>query len=292
MRNGIAAIGLAILASACGKESGDAPAATLRFTAIPNENTTELKEKFTPFAKHLSEKLGVPVEYVPTAEYSASVTEFENGGVHLAWFGGLTGVRARLKVEGAEAIAQGKADPEYHTYFIANPASGLKPSDAFPSGLAGKTFTFGSESSTSGRLMPEYFIRKHTGKSPVEFFGREPQFSGAHDKTAKLVESGAVEAGALDYKTYDRLVAEKRIDPAKCFVIWKTPAYPDYNWTAHPELDRMFGKGFIRKLQEALVGIKDPELLKAVNRPEGLIPAKSSDWDDLATLARELGLVR
>lgn len=290
-----------LLLVAAGCDSGkkeDAPApsttkqAVLRFTAIPGDDVTELKEKFAPFEKHMTEKLGVPVKYVPTADYAASVESFISGDVHLAWFGGLTGVRARQAVPGAEAIAQGKADPEYHTYFIAHKDSGLKKGDGFPMGLAGKKFTFGSDSSTSGRLMPEHFIRKHSGKSPAEFFGAEPSFSGSHENTAKLVSAGTFQAGAIDFKTYDRLVAEKKVDPAVCTVIWTTPAYPDYNWTVHPDVEKLFGAGFTKKLQDALVSLKDPALLKAVNRPEGLIPAKSKEWDALAELARELKLVR
>ena len=280
---------LGALALGCGETPSDP---VLKFTAIPGDNTTDLKAKFAPFEKHMSLELGVPVEYVTTTHYAASVTSFINGDIHLAWFGGLSGVRARDKVPGARAIAQGKADPEYHTYFIAHVDSGLERSDSFPKGLEGKTFTFGSNGSTTGRLMPEYFIRKNTGKTPAEFFGRAMSFSGSHEKTARFVESGQFQAGAIDYKTYERLVAEKEIDPEKCRVIWETPPYPDYNWTAHPDLEKQFGDGFTERLQAALIELKDPALLRAINRPEGLIPAKNEDWDGLRELARELGLVR
>ncbi len=264
----------------------------LRFTAIPNENTTELAERFAPLARHLSEVLGVPVEYVPTIDYTASVQAFTNGDVQLAWFGGLTGVEARRKVPGSRAIAMGKVDAAYKSYFVASSESGLEPSEEFPLAMAGHTFTFGSRRSTSGRMMPEYYIRKYTGKSPAEFFGSEPGFSGSHDKTAKLVEAGTYDAGALDYKTYDRMVAEGKLDPTRCRIIWTTPPYADYNFTAHPSLEESFGKGFIERLQEALVSLDDPALLDAVNRPEGLVPASNEDFAALESLALELGLVR
>jgi len=269
-------------------DSKPAAPAVLKFTAIPGDRTTELREKFAPFEKYLSDTLGVKAEYVPTADYNASVDAFVNGQVQLAWFGGLTGVRAGLAVPGARAIAQGKVDPEYHSYFIAHKDAGVDLSDGFPTGLAGKKFTFGSESSTSGRLMPEYFIRHSTGKSPREFFGAEMSFSGNHEKTAQLVTAGTFDAGAIDYKTYDRLVAEKKIDPAVCRIVWKTPPYPDYHWMAHPSL----GDATVAKLQAALIAIKDDNLLEAINRKEGLIPAKNEDWNALRDLARELGLVR
>jgi len=133
----------------------ETPPRVLRFSAIPDQNSTELQEKFQPLASYLSNRLGVPVEYVPSRDYQASVEMFKNEDVHLAWFGGLTGVQARGAVEGARAIAQGAADPQYYSYFIAHKDSGLERSDDFPQVISNLRFTFGSESSTSGRLMPE-----------------------------------------------------------------------------------------------------------------------------------------
>ena len=281
---------VALAVMACGGR--DAATETLRFTAIPGDNTTDLTEKFGPLEAYLSEKLGVPVEYVATEDYAASVEAFINGDVHLAWFGGLTGVRARAAVDGARAIAQGKVDPEYRSYFIANADAGIEPGEGFPMGIKGKRFTFGSQGSTSGRLMPEYFIRTFAKMSPQEMFGAEMSFSGSHEKTAKQVEAGTFDAGVMDYKTYDRLVAEKKLDPNRCFVIWETPPFPDYNWTAHPALEELFGPGTIRRLQDVLIGLDRPDLLAAINRPEGLMKAKNEDWDALAGLARDLGLLR
>jgi phosphonate transport system substrate-binding protein len=238
----------------------------LRYTAIPDQNSTELAQRFAPFSAHLAAALGVPVEYVPARDYQASVEMFRGGDVLLAWYGGLTGVQARAAVPGARAIAQGEADPDYYSYVIANAATGLEPSDAFPAALADLTFTFGSESSTSGRLMPEFFIKEFTGKSPAEFFSQAFGFSGSHDKTCELVEAGRFQAGAVNYKVYDKRVAAGDLDPEVCRVIWKTPVYADYNFTAHPDLDRTFGEGFTEKLQQVLVNIQDKQLLAALPR--------------------------
>ena len=282
---------LSIVATGCSSDV-NAERGPIRFSAIPDQNSTELKEKFDLVAAYLSDRLGVPFEYVPSTDYGASVEAFKNGDIHLAWFGGLSGVRARTAVPGARAIAQGKIDPEFKSYFIANGALGLQISDAFPMELEGKTFTFGSRSSTSGRLMPEHFVRQNTGKSPEEFFGGEVGFSNAHDKTAELVASGAYQAGALNYQVYDRLVSEGKLDPKACVKVWETPTYPDYNWTAHPELEELHGAGFIGRIQEALVGMKDGKLLEAAQRADGFIAATNEDFAPLETLARELDLLR
>src|SRR5215470_11056421 len=130
------------------------------FTAIPDQDETRLVERFSRFAKYLETKLGVPVKYVPVKTYPAAVTAFINNDVQLAWFGGFTGVQARHAVEGSEAIAQGAEDVNFKSLVIANAKTGLKPGKDFPKDIAGKSFTFGSRASTSGRVMPEYFIRQ------------------------------------------------------------------------------------------------------------------------------------
>ncbi len=282
-----------LLVSSCDK--GDPTGAAdsvkvLRFSAIPDENTTEQTAKFEKFATYLAETLGIKTEFLPASDYDASVSKFVNGEIHLAWFGGLTGVQARSETEGARAIAQGVEDPQYISYFIAHTDTGLELNDAFPTEIKDLKFTFGSQKSTSGRLMPTHFIRQFTDTDPSEWFSHPSGFSGAHDKTAKLVEAGTFQVGALSYKKYDSMVAAGTLDPAKCKIIWKTPHYADYNWTAHPDLETLFGTGFIDKLQQALIDITDPDLLKALSR-SGIISATNEDFQGIAKIAKDLGLL-
>ncbi len=274
-------------------DAGGAPAtatATLKFSAIPGEDKTELKAKFDPVAKYLSETLGVPCEYVAAETYEASVEMFKNGDIQLAWFGGLTGVQARAAVKGSNAIVQGAEDPEYFSYFIANKRTGLTRSDTFPAEIAELAFTFGSASSTSGRLMPEYFIRQMGGTSPKEFFAKDVGFSGSHAKTVTAVNDGtAIQAGALSYTTFEKMQKAGKADD--CVIVWKTPFYADYNMTAHPDLETTYGAGFTAKLQKALTDITDPGLLSAFQR-SGLIDAKNEDFAAIEKTAVELGMLR
>lgn len=287
---GVAAV--AVMLTGCKQPSStDGSNGVLRFTAIPDHDKVALQAKYDPVAEYLSEKLGVPCEYVPATDYDASVRMFENGDVQIAWFGGLTGVQAMHNVTGARAIAQGVEDPNFKSYFIAHKSTGLTMSEAFPEAMAGKTFTFGSNKSTSGRLMPEYFIRQNTGKSPEEFFGQKPGFSGAHDATIELVDSGQVQVGAVNYKTYDKWAAKEGSDTDNCRIIWKTPDYYDYNFTAHPALDEMFGEGFIDKLQDALVTMDDSLAKSAFDRGS-LIAANNEDFAKIVEVARSLGFIR
>lgn len=293
--------GACALAACSPRTETTAPAATpasgggktLRFSAIPNQNSTELKAKFDPIAAHLSSVLGVPVEFVPSSDYKASVDMFKNGQIQLAWFGGVTGVQARAAVPGAQAIVQGKEDTAFQSFFIAHQDAGLEPSETFPAALSGLKFAFGAETSTSGRVMPSWFIKQQTGKAESEFFAEKPIFSGSHDKTCELVEAGQVQAGVVDYTVYNKRVAAGTTKADVCRVVWKTPTFPDYNFTAHPALDADFGAGFTAKLKTALIGMTTakPELLKAFPR-EALIEAKNSDYAPVEEVCRQLGLVR
>jgi phosphonate transport system substrate-binding protein len=262
---------------------------TFVFTAIPDQDEARLMERFGKVATYLTKELGVEVKYVPVKSYAAAVTAFRNDQVQLAWFGGLSGVRARLLVDGSEAIAQGVEDPNFETYFIAHSSTGLKASDEFPKAIAGKTFTFGSKGSTSGRLMPEYHIRQQFGKTPDEVFSKVG-FSGNHSKTVALVQSGAYQVGATNFKVWKRELAEGRIDPSKLSVIWKTPGYPDYQWTIRGDVDARWGTGFKEKVRQALLDMNDPDLLASFPR-KGFIPATNADFQPILDTARELKLV-
>ena len=261
----------------------------LVFTAIPDEDETRLVERFTQYAKYFEGKLGVSVKYLPVKSYPAAVTAFTNSQVQLAWFGGFTGVQARRAVPGSEAIAQGAEDVAFKSYFIANAKTGLETSKEFPASIAGRSFTFGSRASTSGRLMPEFFLRQHfAGKSPEEVFSRVG-FSGDHSRTIQLVQSGAFEVGVLDYSVWNLETNAGKIDSSRVKVIWETPTYPDYNWTVRGDVDAMFGAGFKDKLRSAILAIEDPTVLGPFARSK-FIPATNGDYAPIEEVAKTTGL--
>ena len=260
------------------------------FTAIPDQDTARLQERFGKVAKYLQEALGVEVKYVPVKSYSASVAAFTNNEVQLAWFGGLSGVQARVATPGSMAIAQGEEDPTFVTYFIAHSSTGLTSSDEFPKDIAGKTFTFGSKGSTSGRLMPEYFIRDNLGKAPRDVFKRVG-YSGDHSKTLALVQSGSYEVGALNYKVWENELKDGKVDESKVQVIWKTPGYPDYNWTIRGDVDETWGEGFAAKVQQALLDMNDPDLLASFPR-KSFIKADNAMYQPILDTARDIGILQ
>ncbi|MBK9383324.1 MAG: putative selenate ABC transporter substrate-binding protein [Planctomycetes bacterium] len=283
-----------LLGVACDAERsahGNARPATLRFSAIPDQSSTELREKFDRVAAYLERRLGVPVSYQPAADYAASVEMFRHGDVLLAWFGGLTHLQAVDAVPGARAIAQGEEDRAFTTTFVAHRDTGLAKSAEFPREIADFPFAFGAESSTSGRLMPEHYLRRETGLDAQRFFQHALVFSGSHDKTLALVAAGNLKCGAVSSAVYEASVSAGKIDPELVRAIWVTPPFPDYNFTAHPELETRFGAGFTAKLTAALLEMDEPALLAAFPRRR-LVAAQNSDFEPLRSIARDLGLLR
>jgi len=295
-RTAIAAV-VATALSQCSKEettsttTDESAEPVLVISAIPDTKTTNQAEKFQPLVDHLAKELGVKVEFQTSTDYTDSVEKFKTGDFTLVWYGGLTGVRARAAVEGATAIAQGTEDPYYKSYFIANASTGLEKSDEFPMAIKDLKFTFGSNSSTSGFMMPSHFIKENSGKMPDDFFTQPVAYSGAHDKTALQVAQGNFQAGVVNYGTYDSMVADGRLDPEVCRLIWVTPPYADYNFTAHPKLNEQFGEGFVEKLQAAILSASEEVAKSSVNR-SGFVKAENSDYQGIEEVARALGELR
>jgi phosphonate transport system substrate-binding protein len=291
--------GLAISAglTSCSAPQQDAKQAVLQIGAIPDQNPEKLNRLYGALSEELSEKLEVPVRYAPVSNYAAAVSAFRTGSLDLVWFGGLTGVQARLQTPGARVLAQRDIDAEFTSVFIANGASGLRP---FTSAdqlveLKGRRMAFGSESSTSGRLMPQYFMGEN-GVKPDDLAGGGPGFSGSHDATIAVVQSGAYEVGALNEQVWRSNVKDGRVDPDKVTVIWRTPPYVDYHWVVRPDLDARFGDGFTNNLQSALLQLSaDTENGAAILElfgAERFIPAEDDDYVMIETVGRQLGKIR
>lgn len=264
-------------------------AQSFTFTAIPDADESRLQERFDKVAEHLSRELEVEVNYIPVKSYAAAITAFRNNQVQLAWFGGLSGVRARALVPGSEAIAQGVEDQFFKTHFIAHHSSGLSAAATFPTGIEQKTFTFGSKGSTSGRLMPEFYVREHFQRPPAQIFKRVG-FSGNHTRTIAQVQAGAYLVGAVNYKVWDSELAAGNIDLDKVKVIWTTPSYPDYQWSVRGDLDQQYGQGFKQRLRQTLLAIRDPQLLASFPR-QSFVPASNKDYQPIADTARAIGLL-
>ncbi len=276
--------------------TGETDAKPLVIGAIPDQDPQKLQRQYEKLASYLEKELGVPVEYKPVTDYAAAVTAFKVGDLELVWFGGLTGVQARLQVPGADAIAQRDVDEQFHSLFIANKQSGVTPikNSAGLQQLKGRTFTFGSESSTSGRLMPQYFLEQAGVK--LEDFKGQPGFSGDHDKTIKLVEAGTYEVGAVNEKVWQKRVATKEVDLSKVDVIWRSPAYYDYHWVINPDVTDSYGKYFIKKVQNAFLKLDPsvPEHKEILDLFEAkkFITTQNSNYTQIEEIGRKIGKIK
>lgn len=264
--------------------------------AIPDQDPEILQRRFGLLSDYLSDALGIPVEYKPVTDYAASVTAFRVGDLDMVWFGGLTGVQARLQVEGAQAVVQRDLDAEFHSVFIANKASGIEPFDdlADLAQLKGRTFTFGSQSSTSGRLMPQSFLNQ-AGVALTDFTG-EPGFSGSHDVTIDLVEAGSYEAGALNENVWNARVEAGEVDLDKVQLIWRTPAYFDYHWVIRPDVVERYGDDFISNVTDAFISldVSNPahkEILDLFNA-ERFIVTENDNYLQIEAVGREIGQIQ
>jgi phosphonate transport system substrate-binding protein len=264
--------------------------------AIPDQDPEKLQRQYTKLASYLEKELNVPVEYKPVTDYSAAVTAFKVGDLDLVWFGGLTGVQARLLVPGAEAIAQREVDEKFHSVFIANKQSGIKPIKdiANLTQLKGRTFTFGSESSTSGRLMPQYFLQQ-AGVKLTDFKG-QVGFSGDHDKTIKLVEAGTYEVGAVNEKVWQKRADAKEVDLNKVEVIWRSPPYYDYHWVINPQVKERYGEDFVNKVQNAFLkldtNIPEQKAILDLIQASKFIPTKNENYAQIEAIGREIGKIK
>ncbi len=269
--------------------TGSASAQTLkelRVSAIPDENPQELLRIYKPFADYLSKEIGMPVKFTPVVDYAATVQGLAANRLDLVWYGGLTSVQAAKQAKGARRIIMRKEDAEFKSYFITRKDTGIKALKD----LKGKTFSFGSVSSTSGHLMPRYFLLKE-GINPEKDFAKF-SFSGAHDATAAWVEAGTVDAGALNFLVWEKLVQNKKVDTDKVFIFWTTPPYVDYVWTVRGGVDN----GTVDKISKAFLKLDynnaAHKKLLDLHRTKGYIPAKDEDWKGLEEAAVAAGLLK
>lgn len=274
-----------VLVAACGRGQGDQ---TFYIAGIPDQDANRLARRYDALTAYLSDELGVNVEYVQTIDYAATVIGFKQNDIHMAWFGGLTGVQARIAVPGSEAIAQRPEDANFHSRFIVQ--AGLNVT-GLPD-LRGLTFTFGSESSTSGHLMPRHFMVE-AGLDPETDLRGAPNFSGSHDKTWKLVESGAFQAGVLNEAVWESAVAAGRVDTAKVREFLTTPAYFDYNWTIRGDVDGAFGDGFTDRVRRALLQMDASHgSILELYSTDRFVETANDNYAAIERVAQSLGFVR
>ena len=308
---------LSVCAAACGDDTSETttdpstPAATdggadqpaelsgtLRIGAIPDQDPDLLLRNNELLADQLAAQLpGVSVQFVPVIDYQAAVNGFRVGDLDLVWFGGLTGVQARLEVDGATAIAQRDIDDNFTSVFIARRDAGIDEMTevADLASLAGRSLTFGSDSSTSGRLMPQYFLAEAGVDVDTDLDG-PVGYSGSHDATIEVVAAGSYEVGALNSQVWDARVADGTVDPSVVVEVFRTPEYYDYHWVARPDLDQRHGEGALQAITDALLAIdgsdQTEQALLEYFGAGSFIPTDNANYAAIEAVARQIGAIR
>jgi len=258
----------------------------LRVSAIPDEAPTELQRKFKPLGNYLEQKLGMKVEFTPVTDYAASVEGLINNKLDMVWFGGFTFVQANVRSGGKVVpLVQREEDEKFKSVFITIDKSITKLSD-----LKGKNFSFGSESSTSGHLMPRSFLLDAKINPDTDM--KRVAYSGAHDATVAAVAGGKVDAGALNISVWEKLVAAGKVDPQQIRVFYTTPGYYDYNWSVRSDMNPVVRK----KLTDAFLALdaknpQDKEILD-LQRATRFIPTKAENYTTIEAAARNAGLLK
>jgi phosphonate transport system substrate-binding protein len=286
-----------LLLNACGGDaSGSGGAAgRLGISAIPDQDPELLARLYPALAERFADATGLKVAYRPVTDYTAVVRAFEIGDIQLAWMGGLTGVQARERVPGSTAIAQRDIDADFHSLVIAHSSAGLEPFEGLEglTSLRGHSLTFGSETSTSGRLMPQYFFQQ-AGLDLSDLEGT-PGFSGSHDATIEAVASGSFEVGAVNEQVWTATKEAGEVDLDDVVVLWRTPGYADYHWLARPDLDEIFGGGTRQAVTELLLGldVADPDDAKILDLfgAQAFVPTDDASYDPIEAVARDQGLL-
>ncbi|MBR7523940.1 MULTISPECIES: putative selenate ABC transporter substrate-binding protein [Gammaproteobacteria] len=261
-------------------------AETLRVSAIPDEAPTELQRKFKPLGEYLAKQLGMEVKFVPVADYPAVVESLASDRLDLAWLGGFTFVQVHLKDPTVTPLVQREQDAQFTSKFIT-----ADPNVKSLADLKGKSFAFGSISSTSGSLMPRYFMLKQDNIKPEDYFSRVA-YSGAHDATVAWVQAGKVDAGVLNASVWQKLVDAGKVDTNKVKVFATTPTYFDYNWTVRGNMDPALKE----KIKQAFLAL-DPanpadKAILDLQAASRFIETKAENYVGTEQAAREAGLLK
>ncbi|MEG0938505.1 MAG: putative selenate ABC transporter substrate-binding protein [Comamonas sp.] len=282
---GLAVAAMAASSLATFSAHADTPA-VLRVSAIPDEAPTELQRKFKPLGEYLSQATGMKVVFTPVSDYAAVVESLATKKLDLAWLGGFTYVQAKIRTNGtAIPIVQRAEDAVFTSKFIT-----ADPAIKTLADLKGKTFAFGAPSSTSGSLMPRFFLQQD-GLNPEKDF-KTVAYSGAHDATVAFVAAGKADAGVLNTSVWDKLVESKKVDTSKVRVFATTPTYFDYNWTVRGDLD----PAVIKKLKDAFLAL-DPskpehKAIMDLQRASKFVATESKNYDGIEAAGKSAGLLK
>jgi len=247
---------------------------SLRVAVLPDTKPEELQHRHASLIRYLSDTLQMPIELVIPANYDEMLVDFADGKIDLAFFGGYTFVLARQCCDALPLVMR-DVDRNFTTVFIASAFDSRNSLQDFK----GARFTFGAPLSTSGHLMPRYFLEQQ-GIIPEHFFG-EIQYSGGHDKTAFLVQDQVVDLGAANSVIIGQMAQRDELSPNTLKIIWETPTYVDYVWAVPATLPA----SLVNQIRDVFLGLSKIDAAQSVVLEDqgagGYLPAALSDFEVL-----------
>jgi phosphonate transport system substrate-binding protein len=273
-----------LLFGSCKRNPDIAMPQRLRMTMIPTTDPGKVVRESQPLVSYLEKETGAKVELTVPTNYAAAVEAIASDQVDIAYLGGFTYVQASKRA-GVVPLVQRDRDQNFHSLFITQQDSNINSL----TDLKGHTFAFGDVNSTSGHLMPEYFMREAKVDPGVI---DQAIYSGGHDATALAVANKKVDAGALDETVYQRMVKDGKIDPSRVKVFYTTPPFYDYIWVARKGLDPKFAEGF--KAAFLKLDASNPThkpILDLLNAAK-YVKAVDSNYDKLRQAAKDSGLLK
>ncbi len=257
----------------------------LRVGILPDVSVDNIQQRYDPLLEYLSAETGIEHKLVVPENYADLIRQFHEQKVDLAYFGGFTYVKAHT-YSNARPLVMRKIDTRFTSLFLVRgDDSALQLAD-----FKDKKFSFGSELSTSGHLMPRHFLQVEMQIVPEQFFS-EVHYSGAHDKTAYLVRDGKVDLGVANAQIILAMIRDGRLKKADIRILWQTPPYPDYVWAVHDDLD----ENVKTQLRNAFLKLDKSNIYhKKILFQLGasyFLPAAASDFTRLKMVAESLELL-
>lgn len=265
-----------------GDASPDQKQPVLRVGLVPNQAPDKIKAQYEPFRQYLQQKLNIPVELFVATDYAGVVEAMANDKLDVAYFGGLTYVQAKQRAKIHPIVTEVDVETQttkYYSLIIAPADSDLKGVNE----IKGKTFAFGDISSTSGSLYPRFMLDQAGIKVPDDL--KNVVYTGGHDATAQAVQNGTVDAGGIEGRILQKLIAKGTVDGSKIKVLEKH-LVEGYPWVVRDNLD----KGLEDKIIQAFIELNDPTLLDLM-RATAFAKVTDANYTEVEQQAQRLGLL-
>jgi phosphonate transport system substrate-binding protein len=256
--------------------------AKLRISMIPTTDPGKALRENQPLLAYWQKQTGQTPELTIPTSYAAVVEALANNKVDIAYLGGFTYVQASART-GVKPLVQRTIDQQFHSVFI-TPTNSKIHSLADLHGH----FVFGDVNSTSGHLMPLYYMQQEKVDPEVI---KNASYSGAHDATALAVANGKAEAGAMDEQVYRKMLANGQLKPDAVRVFYTTPPFFDYVWVANKNLDPKIADSFAAAMKGLSPDNPDQKAVLDLLSSKGYLTANDGDYGKLREAAQSAGLL-